>query len=107
MKTPDQEAYGFTTFCGLSAKKAFALSTAKAISRARASFVAQEMCGVTRQFFAFNNGLLAGGGSADRTSTPAPASRPALRASAKSWSTINGPRELFRRNAVGFIKASR
>src|SRR4030095_3128694 len=76
--------YGLTTFCGLPFTDAPRLSSARLISLARASLAAQAMCGVTRQFFAVSNGLLAAGGSMDRTSTPAPAITPELSASARS-----------------------
>src|SRR6266436_5664231 len=57
-----------TTFCGLPFKKAQRFATAILSRRSRAARVAQARCGVMRQFFAFNNGLLAGGGSVARTS---------------------------------------
>ena len=59
------------------------------------------------QFFAVGNGLLGSGGSVESTSRPAPASRPALRASANAGSSINGPRLVLIRKAVFFINANR
>src|SRR5690606_14247400 len=80
------------------------LLAATSISRDLASFVAHAICGVIRQFFAFKSGLFAVGGSTDNTSSPAPAIVPVSSASAKSCSTIIGPREVFNRNAVFFIR---
>src|SRR3954471_19401580 len=98
---------GLTTFCGLPFTNATMFSTARFISLARASLAAQAMCGVTRQFLAVSSGLLAAGGSTDSTSTPAPAITPELSASARSWSTIKGPREVLINSAVGFINRNR
>src|SRR5438093_12805625 len=99
--------FQFTTFCNFPFKNAFTLATAAFIKRLRAARVAQEMWGVIKQFFAFNNGLSASGGSMARTSSPAPAIRPAFKASANADSSINGPRLVLRRKAVDFIHASR
>src|SRR5215213_10202095 len=55
------------------------------------------------QFFAPNKGFVPGGGSVDKTSTPAPAINPLFNASAKSFSTIKGPLDVFKRNADAFI----
>src|SRR6266487_6154209 len=92
----------FTTFCGFPARKARTFSTAMRMSRARAARVAQALCGVMMQFIARSNGLLAGGGSTERTSRPAPAILLALSASANAGSSTNAPRLVFRRRAVGF-----
>src|SRR5436190_19249157 len=97
----------FTTFSGSPAMKARTLAIAICIRRERAARVAQAMCGVTRQFFARNNGLPAGGGSTERTSTAAPAMRPEFSASASACSSTSPPRLVLSKNAVGFIKASR
>ena len=50
-------------------------SAAKRISRVRAGRLAHATCGEIRQFFAVSNGLLAGGGSTERTSRHAPAAQ--------------------------------
>src|SRR5690606_38274600 len=73
------------------------------IKRCLASFVAHAMWGVIKQFFAFKSGLSGMGGSAERTSRPAPAIFSLLRANARSFSLINIPRLVFMMKAVGFI----
>ena len=88
-------------------RKARTFATAALINRARAARVAQAMCGVIRQFFAFSRGLFAGGGSSERTSSPAPAMRPVFRASASAGSSMSGPRLVLSRNAYGFISDRR
>src|SRR5215470_15567214 len=55
------------------------------------------------QFFAVRSGLVAGGGSTDKTSRPAPASLPEFRATARAFSSTSWPRLVFNRNALGFI----
>ena len=77
------------------------------ISRTRASFVAQAICGVMKQFFAVSKGLVYWGGSEESTSSPAAAITPLFSASARSFSFTKGPRPVFIRMAVGFIRARR
>ena len=48
-----------------------------------------------------SSGLPAAGGSTESTSRPAPAMRPAFSASARSWSTTSGPRDVLIRNGRG------
>ena len=96
-----------TTFCGLPAAKAATLSMETFNKRARAARVAQAWCGVMMQFLALSNGLFAGGGSTASTSNPAPAICPLFKASASACSSINWPRLVFSRNAVGFIVRNR
>src|SRR6266850_1149137 len=59
------------------------------------------------QFLAVRSGLLAGGGSTDKTSSPAPASLPEFSATARASSSTNCPRLVFSRNALGFIHDKR
>src|SRR5207237_9993820 len=79
----------FTTFCGAPFKKARIFSTAIFISRERAARVAHARCGVMRQFLAVSSGFSAEGGSADKTSSPAPAILPEFNASASACSSPN------------------
>jgi hypothetical protein len=46
------------------------------------------MCGVVKQFLALGSGLSGRAGSTDKTSSPAPAILPEVKASAKSFSLI-------------------
>ena len=75
--------------------KAAIFSAVAFIIRWRLSFGAQLMCGVIRQFFALRSGLSGAIGSVDTTSSPAAKTLPELSASARSCSTISGPRLLF------------
>jgi hypothetical protein len=77
------------------------------IRRCRAFRVAQATCGVMMQFFAVSSGFDAGGGSTVSTSSPAPASRPAFSAAARSASFTSAPRAVFKSSADGFISPIR
>jgi hypothetical protein len=70
-------------------------------NRACASFVAHAMGAVTISFFVLEMGSH-GVGLVESTSTAAPAI-PEFRASARTGSTINGPRATFIRNALHSI----
>src|ERR1035437_856629 len=83
--------------------KAARLLTAISINSSLASFVAQAICGVIRQFFALKRGLYFAGGSIESTSIAAQAIIPLFRTSARSDSTTTGPLEVFNRNADFFI----
>ena len=63
------------------------------------------MCGVMMQFFAFSRGLSARMGSVETTSSPAKATLPLFRASARSCSTTICPRLLLRMITPSFILA--
>src|SRR5690606_24308910 len=94
----------FTTF---PSRKAPRFATATSINLLRAACDAQAWCGVTIQLVACNNGFVNGGGSSDKTSSPAPASWLLFRAEARSDSLIRAPRLTFSRNAEGFIMERR
>ena len=87
--------------------KARTFSTAFCIRRDLAALVAHARCGVMTQFLALRSGLLAGGGSTDRTSIPAPARRPEFKAIARASSSTSWPRLVFSRKALGFIQDKR
>src|ERR1043166_2882068 len=88
-KTARNGFYG-TRFCGLPARNARTFSTAIFSKRERAARVAQAKWGVMIQFFARSNGLFSGGGSAERTSRPAPANLPLFKELARACSLMSG-----------------
>ncbi len=106
IRPPGLCAAQLTTLMGLPARNALMFSAVAAIRRRRAASVAQAMCGVMMQFLADSRGLSMWMGSADTTSTAAPAMRSALRASARSCSTTRPPRAVLMSNALGFIRSS-
>src|SRR5665213_4257738 len=89
---------------GLPSLNAFRLLRRISINLGLASVVAQAICGVMMQFLALNNGLSAGGGSVESTSRAAPAMVPWFNASARSFSTMIGPRDVLIRHAVVFLR---
>ena len=83
--------------------KALILSAQIANNLARASFVAQAMCGVINALGCAKRGLSSEGGSAHITSAPYPPNCPFSKASATSASLMSCPRPVFTNKAPFFI----
>src|SRR5690606_19521151 len=100
---PSAVAPGLTTWTGDPVRMPRTFSAVTAISRPRASGVAQARCGVMTIRGADNSGLSSDGGSLDRTSTAAPAITPSRKARARSASLTSPPRAVLSKTARRFI----
>ena len=102
---PFSVLHRLTALTILPARKLRRFSTAVSIRRWRAAFAPQAMWGGRMQFGAPSKGLSARMGSALTTSSAAPATRPLLRAAARSASFTSGPRAVFSSSTPGFMAA--
>ena len=82
-------------------------STARSRPSSITSRVIPPLCGVRTTLGSSRIGSPAGIGSSGKTSSAAPASRPARSASISAAFSTSPPRAVLIRNAVGFIRASR